>query len=319
MQVNDHQVKRSWLQIDDKSLIILGLAFTIPIVILDILVPHRSISNEYLMLALATVVQILLGRPFYYRFLQAIKYRKRFTTDTLVVLSTTVAYLYSLFSLIFTSSHIQFFEASSSVLVIFTIGEYLESRVLKTTNESLKNLLALKPKTALVIRNGREEQLVDSDQIVIGDIVIVKPGEKIATDGVIIHGASSIDESMITGESIPVEKKVGDRITGGTLNKNRYFQFKAINVGNNTVLSNIVDMVRKARMSKAPVQRIADRAVQYFIPIVLMIAIGASCYWFFIANESAFVCNNCLCYRACCFMSMCLGNSYSNSHIIRNR
>ena len=91
---------------------------------------------------------------------------------------------------------------------------------------------------------------------------------------------------MITGESIPVEKKVGDRITGGTLNKNGYLQFKAINVGNNTVLSNIVDMVRKARMSKAPVQRIADRAVQYFIPIVLMIAIGASCYWFFIANES---------------------------------
>jgi P-type Cu+ transporter len=136
VQVNDHRVKRSWLQIDDKSLIILGLAFTIPIVILDILVPHRSISNEYLMLALATAVQILLGRPFYYRFLQAIKYRKRFTTDTLVVLSTTVAYLYSLFSLIFTSSHIQFFEASSSVLVIFTIGEYLESRVLKTTNES---------------------------------------------------------------------------------------------------------------------------------------------------------------------------------------
>ena len=319
MQVNDHQVKRSWLQIDDKSLIILGLAFTIPIVILDILVPLRSISNEYLMLALATAVQILLGRPFYYRFLQAIKYRKRFTTDTLVVLSTTVAYLYSLFSLIFTSTHIQFFEASSSVLVIFTIGEYLESRVLKTTNESLKNLLALKPKTALVIRNEREEQLVDSDQIVVGDIVIVKPGEKIATDGVIIHGASSIDESMITGESIPVEKKVGDKVTGGTLNKNGYLRFKAVTVGSHTVLANIVDMVRKARMSKAPVQRIADRAVQYFIPIVLMIAIGASCYWFFIANEPTFVCNHCLCYGACCFMSVCLGNSYTYGHIIRNR
>ena len=164
------------------------------------------------------------------------------------MLSTTVAYLYSLFSLIFTSSHIQFFEASSSVLVIFTIGEYLESRVLKTTNESLKNLLALKPKTALVIRNGREEQLVDSDQIVVGDIVIVKPGEKIATDGVIIHGASSIDESMITGESIPVEKKVGDKVTGGTLNKNGYLRFKAVTVGSHTVLANIVDMVRKARM-----------------------------------------------------------------------
>jgi Cu+-exporting ATPase len=157
--------------------------------------------------------------------------------------------------------------------------------VLKTTNESLKNLLALKPKTALVIRNGREEQLVDSDEIVIGDIIIVKPGEKIATDGIIIHGESSIDESMITGESIPVEKKVGDKVTGGTLNKNGYLRFKTTTVGSNTVLANIVDLVRKARMSKAPVQRIADRAVQYFIPTVLMIAIGASCYWFFIANE----------------------------------
>ena len=132
---------------------------------------------------------------------------------------------------------------------------------------------------------GEKNSLVDSDEIVVGDIVIVKPGEKIATDGIIIHGESSIDESMITGESIPVEKKVGDKVTGGTLNKNGYLQFKATNIGSHTVLANIVDMVRKARMSKAPVQRIADRAVQYFIPTVLMIAISASCYWFFIANE----------------------------------
>jgi P-type Cu+ transporter len=282
---SDHQKNENRLLLNDKLLIIIGLTLTISIVLLEVFVQYRSITVEFVMLALATIVQVLLGRPFYYRFLQSIRYRKRFTTDTLVVLSTTVAYLYSIFTLLFTSSQVQFFEASSSVLTIFTIGEYLENRVLKTTNESLKNLLALKPKTAMVIRNGKEE-ILDSDEIVVGDIVIVKPGGKIATDGEVIDGESSLDESMITGESIPVEKKIGDRVTGGTLNKNGYLQFKATNVRSNTVLASIIDMVRKARMSKAPVQRIADRAVQYFIPTVLMIAISASLYWLFVANES---------------------------------
>ncbi|MFY9794842.1 MAG: hypothetical protein WAJ93_04060, partial [Candidatus Nitrosopolaris sp.] len=151
--------------LSDKLLIIIGLALTIPIVLLEFLLPH-STTTGFLMLALATPAQILLGRPFYYRFFQAVIHRKRFTTDTLVVLSTSVAYLYSLFTLLFTSSHVQFFEASTSVLTIFTIGEYLERKVLKTTTESLKKLIALKPKTAIVMRNGREE-LVDSDDIAI--------------------------------------------------------------------------------------------------------------------------------------------------------
>ena len=125
---------------------------------------------------------------------------------------------------------LQFFEASASVLTIFTIGEYLESRALKTTSESLKNLLAIKPKKATVIRNGNEI-IVDLDNVVVGDIVIVKPGEKIATDGITVYGKSSVDESMITGESIPVDKKIGDSVVGGTINKNGYLQFKATSVG----------------------------------------------------------------------------------------
>lgn len=185
-----------------------------------------------------------------------------------------MAYLYSLFTLLFTNSYVLFFEASSSVLTIFTIGEYLERRVLNTTTESLKNLIALKPKTAIVMRNGTEE-VVESDEIVVDDIVIAKPGEKIAADGMIIIGESSIDESMITGESVPIDKKVGDEVIGGTINKNGYLQFKATNVGKHTVLANIIEMVKSARMSKAPIQRIADRAVQYFIPIVLSIAIAS--------------------------------------------
>jgi Cu+-exporting ATPase len=280
---NYDKIKQRKLFTDSKSLISIGLASTIPIVLLGLLLPD-SLASIYIMFTLATSVQILLGRPFYIRFFRAIRNRKRLTTDTLVVLSTSVAYFYSITNMII-GSNLQFFEASSSVLTIFTIGEYLENRVLRTTSESLGNLVALKPKKAMVIRNGRQEE-IDSDNVVVSDIVIVKPGEKISTDGMVTDGESSVDESMITGESIPVDKKLGDKVIGGTINKNGYLQFKATNVGSNTVLANIIELVRRARMSKAPVQRIADRAVQYFIPIVLAIAIGASLYWLLISHES---------------------------------
>ena len=200
------------------------------------------------------------------------------------MLSTSIAYFYSLIILVSSTETHTFFEASTSVLTIFTIGEYLEGRILKTTSESLKNLLTLKPKKATVIRNGNDIS-INSDDILVGEIVIAKPGEKIATDGIVINGQSSVDESMITGESIPIEKAMSDKLIGGTIIKNGYVQFKATNVGNTTVLANIIEVVRKARLSKAPVQRIADKAVQYFIPIVLGIAARTSLYWLLVAHE----------------------------------
>ena len=160
--------------------ILIGLALTIPIVFVEFI--HHSIIIDYVTLALATPVQFLLGKPFYLRFYRAvIRQRKGFTTDTLVVLSTSVAYGYSLVSLL-AGADLQFFEASASVLTIFTIGEYLENRVIKSTTESIRKLLALTPRTALVIRNGKEE-VIDADAISVGDIVVAKPGEKIAADG----------------------------------------------------------------------------------------------------------------------------------------
>lgn len=264
-----------------KFLIILGLALTIPIVILETL--HDLTFTNYVLLALATPIQFLLGKPFYVRFYKAIKHRHSLTTDTLVVLSTSIAYLYSLVSTIM-GQYTTFFEASSSVLTIFTIGEYLESRIRQTTSNAIKDLLALKPKTAIVIRNGVEET-IEVDSIRVGDIVVVKPGEKVATDGIVVYGQSSIDESMITGESIPVDKKVDDKVVGGTMNKNGYLRFEATSVGNHTVLASIIEMVEKARTSKASVQRIADRAVQYFIPIVLFIAMASSLFWFFTKTD----------------------------------
>lgn len=266
-----------------KMLIFIGLALTIPIVIFEVFFSD-SFVTDYVALALATPVQILLGIPFYIRFYKAIRYRKPFTTDTLVVLSTSIAYGYSIIS-IMTGSGVMFFEASASVLTIFTIGEYLEGRVLKSTSESLRQLLALKPKTATVIRNGKEET-IDADDVVVGDIVAVKPGESIATDGIVIYGQSSVDESLVTGESIPVDKKIGDNVIDGTVNKNGYLQFKTTKVGSDTVLVQIIRIVQEAKRSKAPVQRIADKAVRYFIPIVFAIAIIASLYWLLIAQQS---------------------------------
>lgn len=277
----DHKYKEKFDS--PKLLIIIGLALTIPIVLLEI--THHSIMTDYVILALATPVQFILGKPFYIRFYRAVmRQRKGLTTDTLVVLSTSVAYGYSLISLL-AGADLQFFEASVSVLTIFTIGEYLESRVVKTTTESIRSLLALKPRIAVVIKNGKEE-IIDADAIAIGDIVVAKPGEKIAADGQIVYGQSSVDESMITGESIPVNKTIKDKVIGGTINKNGYLQFKASAVGSHTVLASIIEMVKRARMSKAPVQRIADKAVRYFIPIVLSIAVASSLYWLFVAHQS---------------------------------
>lgn len=283
---NEHEEEEEHSDSKERLLIVLGLALTIPIVLLELF--YDSLYSDYISLALATPVQIILGKPFYTRFYRAIKLSKAFTTDALVVLSTSVAYGYSIVSLL-TGSHIIFFEASASVLTIFTIGEYLEGRVLRTTSESIRRLLALKPKSAVVIRDGKEVR-IDVDDILVGDIVVVKPGERIAADGETVYGESSVDESMITGESIPVDKKIGDKIIGGTINKNGYLRFKATNVGSDTVLAHIVEIVEKARMSKAPVQRIADRAVRYFIPLVLSIAVAASLYWLIVAQQSiAFV------------------------------
>ena len=266
-----------------KILIVIGLVLTATIVVLELILP-QSFTTGIIMFVLATPVQFLLGKPFYIRFYRALRNRKKFTTDTLVVLSTSVAYFYSLIILVSSTGTHTFFEASSSVLTIFTIGEYLEGRILKTTSESLKNLLTLKPRKATVIRNGIEISIY-SDDILIGDIVVTKPGEKIAADGIVIKGQSSVDESMITGESIPIEKGISDKVIGGTINKNGYIQFMATNVGSMTVLSNIIEVVRKARLSKSPIQRIADKAVQYFIPIVLGIAAGAALYWSLVAHE----------------------------------
>lgn len=267
-----------------KFLIILGIALTIPLVIIETFY-HESTIKDYILLGLATIVQSILGKPFYTKFYYSIMQRKFLTINTLVVLSTTIAYIYSIISMI-TGQEVRFFEASASVLTIFTIGEYLESKVLQSTSESIKKLLALKPKTASVIRSDGKRETVNVDDIVIGDIFIALPGENIATDGVIIAGESSVDESMITGESIPIDKSVGAKVIGGTVNKSGYLEIKATNVGSQTLLANIVEMVKKARATKPHIQRIADTIAKYFIPLIFIIALASSIYWLVVVQTS---------------------------------
>ncbi|MER5175888.1 MAG: copper-translocating P-type ATPase [Candidatus Nitrosocosmicus sp.] len=271
-----------------KILIIIGLALTIPLVIIELLQYYDILKGgvfiDYFLLSLATPVQILLGGPFYKRFYNSVKKKRSFTVDTLVVISTSVAYAYSIIA-IFTNQDARFFEASASVLTIFTIGEYVESKVLKTTSESIKRLVSLKPKTATIITSDGNQKTIDIDDLAIDNVFIVKPGDNFATDGFVVYGESSIDESMITGESIPVYKKIGDKVIGGTTNKNGYLHIRATSVGSQTVLANIVEMVRKARENKPSIQRIADKCAKYFIPLVLSIAISSSLYWLIVAQS----------------------------------
>jgi len=268
-----------------KILIILGIVLTIPLVIIEIFYHESTTITDYILLGLATPVQLILGKPFYTKFYYSLLRKKFFTINALVVLSTTIAYLYSIISMV-TGQEIRFFEASASVLTIFTIGEYLETKVLQSTSESLKKLIALKPKATTVIRNDGRREIVNVDDIVKEDIFIVKPGENIATDGVIVAGESSVDESMLTGESIPIDKCVGAKVIGCTVNKSGYLEIKATNVGSQTILANIVEMVKQARTTKPSIQRIADTIAKFFIPLILAIALSSSIYWLIIGQAS---------------------------------
>lgn len=267
-----------------KHLILFGIALTVSIVILEVF--FDSQITDFVALALATPVQFILGKPFYSRFFGSIR-RKEITMDALVVLSTSIAYMFSITSLA-SGSHILFFEASSSVLTIFTIGEFLEARVLRTTSQSVRKLFELKPPTARVIREGKEVE-VDADSVVEGEIIAVRPGEKIAVDGLVVYGDSAVDESMITGESVPAEKMTGDRVIGGTINKSGYLRLKATGVGKHTVLSHIIETVEKARTSRPEIQRIADRAARNFVPIVILIASAAAFYWLAAGQPISFI------------------------------
>ena len=252
----------------------------------------RLLSNHYLFWVLATPVQFWAGWQFYQGFWAGLKH-KRANMNTLIAVGTSAAYFYSvaavLFPGFFTSGGREaavYFDTAVIIIALILLGRFLEIRAKGQTSEAIKKLIGMQAKTARVIRGGQDID-IPIEEVVAGDIVIVRPGEKIPVDGIIKEGYSSIDESMVTGESMPVEKKVGDEIIGATINKTGSFKFEATKVGKDTVLAQIIRLVEEAQGSKAPIQRLADLISAYFVPVVIVIGLLTFGLWYFLGPEPA--------------------------------
>jgi Cu+-exporting ATPase len=243
------------------------------------------LSNFYVLWILATPVQFWIGWQFYKGAWGAFKHRNA-DMNTLIAVGTSAAYLYSvtatLFPSFFEAGGIKpevYFDTSALIIVLILLGRLLEARAKGQTSEAIKKLMGLQPKTARIIREGKEMD-IPVEEVLVGDKVLVRPGEKIPVDGVVKEGKSAVDESMITGESIPVSKEPGDEVIGATINKTGSFKFQATKVGKDTALAQIIKLVQDAQGSKAPIQRLADVISGYFVPIVISIAIATFIIWF---------------------------------------
>ena len=271
--------------------LILAAALALPIFALSMLVPY-FIGKPYLLWALATPVQFWAGWRFYRGMWGALRHRTA-DMNTLIAVGTSAAYLYSMIAVLFPAlfatgglePHL-YFDTSAMIITLILLGRFFEARARGQTSEAIKKLIGLKPKTALVIRDGKEIEIPVED-VQVGDLMLVRPGERVPVDGIVRQGYSSIDESMITGESIPVEKKMGDEVIGATINKTGSFQFEATKVGKDTTLAQIIRLVEEAQGSKAPIQRLADVIASYFVPIVIGIATVTFIIWYFVGPAPA--------------------------------
>ncbi|NEU82417.1 heavy metal translocating P-type ATPase [Nostoc sp. UIC 10630] len=243
------------------------------------------LHNPWVQLILTTPVQFWCGYSFYINGWKALKHHAA-TMDTLIALGTSAAYFYSLFPTLFPSFFINqgltpdvYYETAAVVITLILLGRLFENRARGQTSEAIRKLIGLQAKTARLIRNGQEVD-VPIEEVIIGDVILVRPGEKIPVDGEVIEGASTIDEGMVTGESVAVKKQPGDEVIGATINKTGSFKFRATRVGSDTVLAQIVQLVQQAQGSKAPIQRLADQVTGWFVPAVIAIAILTFIIWF---------------------------------------
>ncbi len=279
----------------------ISIALTIPIVIFSL--PHMLPAqfgalfpmsmmhySNYIMLALATLLQFWIGWRFYRGLWDGIK-AKASNMDTLIAVGTSAAYLYSA-TVTLIPSHFPFtsvyFETAAVIITLILIGRLLETRTKEKASDAVRKLLDLQPKTAKILKQTESGDIQEHDipveQIQEGNIMIIRPGERIPTDGKIIEGSSSIDESTVTGESIPIDKKSGDEVIGATINKSGLLKVKATKIGQDTVLSQIITLVEEARTGKAQMQRLVDQVAKYFVPGILTIAVGVGLGWYFIGE-----------------------------------
>ncbi len=288
-----------------KTRFLIGLSLSLPMIYFMFLdffnfLPARGALLPWVGLIsfiLSTPVQFVIGAGFYKGMWSSLR-MKMFNMDSLIAIGTSAAYFYSVINFVsyaLTNSSLigvdgekipeLYFETSAFLITFVILGKWLESRAKGQTSEAIKKLMGLQAKTARVIREGQTVD-IPIEKVVAGDIVVVRPGEKIPVDGVITSGYSSVDESMLTGESIPVDKKEGDTVIGATINKNGSFEFVAEKVGSETALAQIIKLIEDAQGSKAPIQAFADRISAWFVPIVIGIAIATFLVWFFLFDAS---------------------------------
>lgn len=236
---------------------------------------------------ITTPVQFIGGWSFYKGAFNAVKNRSM-NMDFLIAMGTLTAYIYSVFVVFFpgllpVDEKNVYFEVSAVIIAFVLLGKFMEDYIRKRTSAAVRRLLDLRPKMARVLRNGKEVE-IPAEEIMVGDAVIVKPGEKMPADGIVVYGESSVDQSMITGESMPVTKKEGDEVIGGTINKHGMLRFRATKVGSQTALMQIVKMVEEAQASSAPIQRLADKVSSYFVPAVIGVALVSFMGWILLGN-----------------------------------
>ena len=273
-----------------RRLLTLGLVLTVPLVTFSMardfgLVTLGNAGLDLLaMLIPATIVQFIVGWQYYVGAFKSLRAGGA-NMDVLIALGSSVAYFYSLGVTVglIPSPHV-YFETGAAIITLIMLGKYLEARAKGQTSQALKALMGLRPKTARVLRQGVETE-ISIEQVAVGDTVVVRPGEKVPVDGIITEGRSALDESMITGESMPVSKGLGEEVIGATINKEGLIKFEATKVGKNTTLAQIVRMVQEAQGSKAPIQKLADQISAYFVPVVIGLALVTFLAWLFIARS----------------------------------
>ncbi|MFD2962318.1 MULTISPECIES: heavy metal translocating P-type ATPase [Olivibacter] len=277
-----------------KNKTIWAVLLSLPVVIIGMFLMDMPFANE-IMWFFSTPVVLWLGKDFFVNAWKQTKHRSA-NMDTLVALSTGIAYLFSVFNMLFLDfwhqrglhAHV-YFEAAAVIVAFILLGKLLEEKAKGNTSSAIKKLMGLQPKTVIVIEaNGNERQKAIED-VNEGDIILVKPGEKIAVDGLVISGTSYVDESMLSGEPVPVLKKENEKVFAGTINQKGSFRFKAVKVGKETMLAQIIKMVQDAQGSKAPVQKLVDKIAGIFVPVVIAIAIFTFLLWFILGGDNGVV------------------------------
>ena len=304
---DEQKVEEKRKKLDEKGKLfwrlILSLIFALPLLTItmghmvgmplpNIIDPMMNPLNFAIIQLVLTIPVMIIGYKFYY-----IGYKNLFklspNMDSLIAIGTSAAFIYSLYGTykIYTGdasySMSLYYEAAVTILALITLGKYLEAISKGKTSQAIKKLMGLAPKTATIVRDGKE-LVIPIDEVVVGDIIIVKPGEKLPVDGEVIEGATAVDEAMLTGESIPVEKTVGSKVIGASINKTGFIKYKATKVGKDTALSQIIKLVEDAQGSKAPIAKLADIIASYFVPIVIGLAILSSIGWLIAGENGVF-------------------------------